>query len=71
MGWTSAQVDEEPWLEVRDLFDYWAEYPPVHEILKIVHRIEAKKPNAAPQGASQGISIEALRRQFPDGIMRG
>ncbi len=67
LGWTSGQIDDEPWLEVRDLLDYWTDNPPVHEILKVVHKIEAKKPDPKPKG----MSIADLRRQFPNGVMRG
>lgn len=29
--------------QVLELFDYWRKFPPVHEVLKAVHGVEAQK----------------------------
>ena len=32
-GWTVPELDATPWPDVMDLIDYWADHPPVHQLL--------------------------------------
>ena len=40
--YTPAEIDEMTLADVINLFAYWRENPPTHEILKCVHRIAPK-----------------------------
>jgi hypothetical protein len=41
-GYTPAEIDEMTLYDVFGLFAYWRDFPPAHEILKCVYRIEQK-----------------------------
>ena len=62
------------WHRVNDLFEYWGEWPPVHEILKMVHRKQetskaAAVPNIVDPNDPSGIG--SLLTQFPNGFVTG
>ncbi len=67
-GYTPAEIDEMTLFDVTDLFAYWRETPPVHEILKCITRI-APKP-AEPVSAGDPSGIGAMIARFPDGKVR-
>ncbi len=48
-GYTPAEIDEMTLHDVLALFAYWRDYPPTHEILKCVHRIERKAEVGGPR----------------------
>ncbi len=63
-----------------ELFEYWRDYPPTHECLKLAHGIERKEAASAPKlrfamptpaGAEAGGigNIGAMLQQFPSGQM--
>lgn len=59
-GWTSRQVDETPWPDVKDLLNYWKEYPPVHILVR---------PFFAGGGSSDGkVYEEPDEEQLAQGI---
>ena len=68
-GYTPAEIDEMTLHDVLSLFAYWRDYPPVHEILKCVHRIE-RKPHSASASADDPSGIGGLIARFPDGSVR-
>ena len=68
-GYTPAEIDEMTLFDVMNLFAYWRENPPVHEILKCVYRI-APKPLAESVSADDPSGIGALIARFPDGQVR-
>ncbi|MHB8885809.1 MAG: hypothetical protein ACYC5H_12180 [Methylovirgula sp.] len=68
-SFTPAEIDEMTLFDVVSLFAYWRDYPPVHEILKCVYRIEKKpEPNIASLDDPSGIG--ALIARFPDGKVK-
>lgn len=69
-GYTPAEIDEMTLHDVLSLFAYWREYPPVHEILKCVYRIECKPDLLAPASAGDPSGIGGLIARFPDGCVR-
>ena len=70
-GFTPAEIDEMTLHDVMALFAYWRDYPPSHEILKCVHRIERKPPpNASGSSAVDPSGIGGLMARFPDGFVR-
>ena len=68
-GYTPAEIDEMTLFDVANLFAYWRETPPAHEILKCVYRI-APKPMAEPNTADDPSGIGALIARFPDGQVK-
>jgi hypothetical protein len=69
-GFTPGDIDEMTLFDIHALFDYWRDYPPVHEILKSVHGIERKPmPSVAPN-AGDPSGIGGLIARFPDGRVR-
>jgi hypothetical protein len=69
-GFTPEMIDEMTLFDVEALFAYWRDFPPAHEILKYVYRIERKAdaPNAAEAADPSGIG--ALIARFPDGKVK-
>ncbi len=67
-GFTPADIDEMTLFDIHALFDYWRDFPPVHEILKAVHGIERKSLRPADSGDPSGIG--GLIARFPDGCVR-
>ncbi|MDR3407077.1 MAG: hypothetical protein P4L68_01100 [Methylovirgula sp.] len=68
-SYTPAEIDEMTLFDVANLFAYWRETPPAHEILKCVYRI-APKPAAEPNAAGDPSGIGALIARFPDGQVK-
>ncbi len=69
-GYTPAEIDEMTLHDILALFAYWRDYPPVHEILKCVYRIERKGESSAPASAGDPSGIGGLLARFPDGFVR-
>ncbi len=72
-GFTPETIDEMTLFDVEALFDYWRDFPPAHEILKYVYRIERKAD--APKGgeaadAADPSGIGTLIARFPDGKVK-
>lgn len=56
-------------LEYFELCDYWADYPPVHEILKLVHKVERKeKPRY--MDASAAVNLMKATGGKMEGLLR-
>lgn len=68
-GYTPAQIDELTMYDVRQLFAYWRDYPPTHEILKHVYQIEQKAPPPIEENANDPSGIGALIKRFPNGFV--
>ncbi len=68
-GYTPAEIDAMTLFDVTNLFAYWRENPPVHEILKAVYRI-APKPVAKTVPADDPSGIGTLIARFPDGKVK-
>ena len=62
-GYTPAEIDEVTLHDVLGLFAYWRDFPPTHEILKCVYRIE-------PTSKSDPSGIGGLVARFPNGFVR-
>lgn len=69
-GFTPAMIDEMALADVAALFDYWRDFPPAHEILKCVYRIERKHETPAVPDAGDPSGIGALIARFPDGKVK-
>lgn len=69
-GYTPAQIDEMTLHDVLGLFAYWQDYPPTHEILKCVYRIERKVEARTSHSAADPSGIGGLIARFPDGLVR-
>jgi hypothetical protein len=69
-GYTPAEIDELTLHDVLGLFAYWRDFPPIHEILKYVHRIEQKQERPIPKSQSDPSGIGGLIARFPDGFVR-
>ncbi len=68
-GYTPAQIDEMTMYDVLNLFIYWREFPPTHEILKCVYRIE-QRPEQIANSKSDPSGIGGLMARFPSGFVR-
>jgi hypothetical protein len=68
-GYTPSEIDEMTFFDVADLFAYWRENPPAHEILQYVYRI-APKPMTAIHSDEDPSGIGALITRFPDGQVK-
>jgi hypothetical protein len=68
-GYTPNEIDEMTLFDVANLFAYWRENPPAHEILKCVYRI-APKPMMAINSDEDPNGIGALITRFPDGQVK-
>jgi hypothetical protein len=69
-GYTPAEIGELSFHDVLNLFAYWREFPPVHEILKCVYRIERSSNVARNKNSSDPSGIGSLIARFPDGLVR-
>jgi hypothetical protein len=69
-GYTPAEIDELTLHDVLGLFAYWRDFPPVHEILKCVYRIEQKRERLFTTSESDPSGIGGLIARFPDGLVR-
>lgn len=69
-GYTPAEIDEMTLHDVLSLFAYWRDYPPVHEILKCVYRIERKAESLTSANAGDPSGIGGLIARFPEGFVR-
>ncbi|MGQ0446162.1 MAG: hypothetical protein ACT4O2_13810 [Beijerinckiaceae bacterium] len=69
-GYTPAEIDELTLHDVLGLFAYWRDFPPIHEILKCVHRIERKQELQISKSQSDPSGIGGLIARFPDGFVR-
>jgi len=56
--------------DVVGLYAYWVDYPPVHEILKHVYRIQRKDEDPKPTSVDDPSSIGDLIARFPGGCVR-
>lgn len=69
-GYTPLEIDEMTLHDVLGLFAYWRDFPPAHEILKCVHRIEQKQERPIATSNSDPSGIGGLVARFPDGFVR-
>jgi hypothetical protein len=69
-GYTPTEIDELTLHDVLSLFAYWREFPPTHEILKTVYRIEQKTDRAIARSENDPSGIGGLIARFPDGLVR-
>jgi hypothetical protein len=69
-GYTPAEIDEVTLHDVLGLFAYWRDFPPTHEILKCVYRIEQKQERPITTSNSDPSGIGGLVARFPDGFVR-
>jgi hypothetical protein len=67
-GFTPAEIDELTLFDVKALYSYWQDHPPVADILKAVYRIESKKEIARSPDDPSGIG--ALIARYPDGQVK-
>ncbi|PNE12926.1 MAG: hypothetical protein CR217_00090 [Beijerinckiaceae bacterium] len=56
--------------DVLALFAYWRDFPPTHEILKCVYRIEQTQDLPITKSKSDPSGIGGLIARFPDGFVR-
>ena len=55
-----------------DLLDYWSDWPPAHEILKLVHEVKRSPKQsliAHPAAGDDPSGIGALVARFPNGLV--
>ncbi|MGH6811301.1 MAG: hypothetical protein ACREDM_02840 [Methylocella sp.] len=69
-GYTPAEIDEMTLHDVLGLFTYWREFPPAHEILKYVYRIEQRQEQPITKSTGDPSGIGGLVARFPDGFVR-
>lgn len=69
-GYTPNDIDEMTLYDVLSLFVYWRDYPPTHEILKLVYRIQSKSEPLDPKSNVDPSGIGGLIARFPDGFVR-
>lgn len=69
-SYTPTEIDELTFHDVLSLFAYWREFPPVHEILKSVYRIEQKQDRMIAKSQSDPSGIGGLIARFPNGLVR-
>lgn len=70
-GYTPDEIDDMPFCDVLELLAYWQEYPPVHEILKCVYRIECNAESTEERSGTDPSGIGDLITRFPEGYVRG
>jgi len=70
-GYTPAAIDDMPFCDVLGLLAYWQEYPPVHEILRCVYRIERNVDGRETASTMDPSGIGDLIARFPEGFVRG
>ena len=69
-GYTPAEIDEMTLHDVLAAFTYWREYPPTHEILKCVYRIEPARRSPSSNSVVDPSGIGGLISRYPDGFVR-
>jgi hypothetical protein len=69
-GYTPEEIDEVTLQDVVALFAYWRDFPPTHEILKCVYRIEQKQERPITTSKSDPSGIGGLVARFPNGFVR-
>ncbi len=68
-GFSPSEIDEMTLFDVHMLFAYWRDFPPAHELLKIVYGL-TKKPVSTPAKTGDPSGIGGLIARFPDGKVR-
>lgn len=68
--YTPGEIDEMTLHDVINLFAYWRDYPPTHEILKCVYRIEQKRDRSITNSHTDPSGIGGLIARFPNGFVR-
>ena len=68
-GYTPAEIDEMTLHDVLALFAYWRDFPPAHEILKCVYRIERKVAAPVVASAADPSGIGGLIARYPGGFV--
>ncbi|QBR72658.1 hypothetical protein CU048_04515 [Beijerinckiaceae bacterium] len=56
-----------PLHDVLNLLAYWRSFPPAHEIMKYVYRIEPKSERSISKSDSDPSGIGGLIARFPNG----
>jgi hypothetical protein len=69
-GYTPTEIDELTLHDVVNLFAYWRDFPPAHEILKCVYRIEPISNQEIAKSNGDPSGIGGLIARFPDGLVR-
>ncbi len=69
-GYTPNQIDEMTIHDIKSLFSYWREYPPLHEILTIAFGLAQKTDRAVSKNESDPSGIGGLIARHPDGFVR-
>jgi hypothetical protein len=69
-GFTPAEIDEMTIHDIAGLFAYWRDFPPTHEILKCVYRIEQKPERPITNSSTDPSGISGLIARFPNGFVR-
>lgn len=72
LGRLPAEVEAIEFFDVIDLLDYWADWPPTHEILKLVHEVRRApkvRPIAHPSAGDDPSGIGSLVARFPNGFV--
>lgn len=69
-GYTPAEMDEIPFADVLGLYAYWQEFPPIHEILKYVYRIDCTSDRVEKASESDPSGIGGLISRYPQGFVR-
>ncbi len=69
-GFAPADIDEMTLFDIQALFSYWRDFPPAHEILKLVYRVERKLASKASKDSADPSGIGNLIARFPDGQVR-
>lgn len=67
-GYTPAEIDDMTFFDIMALLTYWRDFPPMHEILKAVFKIERKQ--ALEQSRDDPSGIGALIALYPDGKVK-
>ncbi len=69
-GYTPIEIDEMTLHDVLGLLAYWRDFPPAHEILERVYRIEQKQERPITTSKSDPSGIGGLLARFPNGFVR-
>jgi len=69
-GYTPSEIDELTLHELVNLLRYWEVWPPVHETLKHIYRLEPKRKDCAVKSDGDPSGIGSLIARFPDGDVR-
>ncbi len=70
--YTPCQIDDMEMLDVLDLFKYWRDWPPVHEVTFLANGGKPPKKEEPRQkfSADDPSGIGGLIRSFPNGFVR-